>query len=80
MSQSKTTDKAKNRRGELFEMNEEVHVNGYHPKMDGRVFVIIWMGKMDNCESGVMIGLKDKETGNLVKKSLDTNWLIKIKK
>lgn len=78
MFQNKVTE-AKNRKGEVFVLEEEVFVNGYHSKMDNRVFVVIWMGKMDNCESGVMIGLKDKETGNLVKKSLDTNWLIKIK-
>jgi len=70
---------ATNRKGEIFLIDEECNVNGYHPKMDGRILIITGFKQIDNCESGVMVSLKDKETQNPVKRSLDTNWLIKIK-
>lgn len=71
---------AKNRYGEIFSVGDEVNIrNGYHPSCDGRVFIVETIEPFDACESGYMILLKDKETGNIFKKKLDTNWFIKIK-
>lgn len=71
---------AKDRDGNAFMMEEEVFIShGYHPKTNGRLFVIKGIYIMEECESGRMIYLIDKETGNNLKSVLDTNWLIKIK-
>jgi hypothetical protein len=72
---------ALNRHGEEFAENEEVRMHwGYHKSTNDKVFVIHSISKFVSCESGFMILLKDKDTGSLFKRKLDTNWLIKIKK
>jgi len=72
---------ARNRYGELFSEGDEVFVyHGYHKVMEGRVFVIKEITPFDACESGFMVQLIDKESGNLLKRKLDTNWIFKTNK
>ena len=71
---------AKNRYGDEFTENEDVFIKqGYHKAVEGRVFVVDEIFPFDACESGFMIQLVDKETGSLLKRKLDTNWISKIK-
>lgn len=70
---------AKNRTGIAFLLDEEVHLGALYEKTQGRVFVIKGIYIMEECESGRMIHVHDKETGKPFKSVLDTNWLIKIK-
>lgn len=71
---------AKNRTGEAFLLDEEVNVKqGYNSKLDGRSLIIKGIFIMEECESGRMIFMHDKETGKPLKMILDTNWLTKIK-
>lgn len=80
MSQKSCVTEAKNRHGEMFHEGEEVRIHsGYHPSLEGRVLIIIEMCDFEMCESGKMIQLKDKETNKLLKRKLDTNWILKIK-
>lgn len=73
-------DSAKNRYGDEFLENEEVLINpGYHKAVEGRIFIIKEIASFDGCESGFMIQLADKETGSLLKRKLDTNWISKNK-
>lgn len=67
----------KNRKGETFFPDEEVYLNNYHAKTYKRLFVIKGIFIMEECESGRMCLLIDKETGNKLKSVLDINWLIK---
>jgi len=69
----------KNRKGEAFLVGEEVKINQYHHKTDGRIFILKNIFIMEECESGRMCYLIDKETGKGLKSVLDINWLIKIK-
>jgi hypothetical protein len=71
---------AKNRDGFAYLLGDEVFVSGRHPKLDGRPLVIIGIFIFEECESGRMIWMKDKETNNPLKIILDTNWLNKINK
>lgn len=71
---------AKNRDGVAYLLEEEVFVTGRHPKLDGRSLVIIGIFIFEECESGRMIWMKDKETEKPLKIILDTNWLNKINK
>jgi hypothetical protein len=71
---------ATDRYGNVFSEKETVFVkSGYHSKMDRRRFIIETISDFGSCESGSMIQLIDEETGNLVKRKIDTNWLLKIK-
>lgn len=71
---------AKNRIGEAFLLDEEVNVKqGYNSKLDGRPLIIKGIFIMEECESGRMIFMHDKESGKPLKMILDTNWLTKIK-
>lgn len=70
---------AKDRTGQAFLLDEEVLINHYHQKTEGRIFIIKGIYIMEECESGRMIYLVDKETNKNLKSVLDTNWLIKIK-
>jgi len=73
-------DNAKNRYGDVFFENEEVKIwSGYHPKTTDRIFIIKDILPFVACESGHMIQVVDKETGNPLKRKLDTNWFLKIK-
>ncbi len=65
------------RTGEAFLLEEEVFINNYHAMTDGRTFIIKGIYIMEECESGRMIYLIDKETQRPLKSVLDTNWLIK---
>ena len=69
----------KNRNNITFFPNEEVYINGYHPKTEGRIFIIKNIFIFEECESGRMCFLVDKETNKILKSVLDINWLIKIK-
>ena len=69
----------KNRNGQTFVLSEEVMLNRYHAKTENRVFVIEGIYIMEECESGRMCLLVDKETGKKLKSVLDINWLLKIK-
>ena len=68
----------KNRKGETFVLDEEVMIRRYHPKTEGRIFILKGIYIMEECESGRMCYLVDKETGNKLKSVLDINWLLKI--
>lgn len=74
-----TVTYAKDRTGEAFLINEEVYLKSLYEKTQGRVFIIKGIYIMEECESGRMIHVHDKETGKPFKSVLDTNWLIKIK-
>jgi len=74
-------DRAKNRHGEVFSENEEVKIwSTYHPKVTDRIFIIKDITAFEACESGHMIQVIDKETGNPLKSKLDTNWFLKLNK
>lgn len=73
---------AKNREGIQFSVGEEIMmIDKYniYPSMIGQVLVIEEIVQWDNCESGFMILVKHKASGNLFKRKLDTNWFKKIK-
>ena len=70
---------AKDRTGVAFLLGEEVNLRPLYPGTNGKVFLIKGIYIMEECESGRMIHLQDKETGKPFKRILDTNWLIKIK-
>ena len=70
---------AKDRTGVAFLLDEEVNLRPLYAGTDGRRFVIKGIYIMEECESGRMIHLHDKETNKPFKRILDTNWLIKIK-
>lgn len=73
---------AKNREGMQFSIGEEVMmIDKYniYPSMIGQILIIEDILLWDNCESGFMIQIKHKESGNMFKKKLDTNWFKKIK-
>jgi hypothetical protein len=70
----------KDRYGNTFFPQEEVHIKpGYHSGCDGRIFIITGIFIFEECESGRMVTLKDKETDKPFKSELDINWLTKIK-
>lgn len=69
---------AKNRKGIAFLLDEEVYLNKYHSKTDGKVFMIRGIFIHEECESGRLIHLVEKETGRPLKALLDVNWLLKI--
>lgn len=68
-------DYAKDRTGYAFLLNQDVYLKKYHSKTDGRIFVIKGIYIHEECESGRMIYLVDKETGNPLRSMLDVNWL-----
>ena len=68
-----------NRKKETFVLDEEVFINKYHSKTENRIFIIKEIFIFEECESGRMAHLIDKETGNKLKSVLDINWLLKIK-
>lgn len=71
----------KDRFGNTFLLDECVYMKpGYSEKMDGRVFVITGIFIFEECESGRMVTLKDKETGRPFKSEVDINWLQKGKR
>ncbi len=70
---------AKNRKAETFFPDEEVLINNYHRKTDNRFFIIKGIFIHEECESGRMVFLVDKETGKPLKSKLDVNWLSKTK-
>lgn len=72
---------AKNRYGAAFLLDEEVLVKpGRHKMLNDRVMKIIGIFIFEECESGRMIWMKDKETDKPLKFILDTNWLDKVNK
>lgn len=68
---------AKNRKGFAFVLDDEVSINGYHTVLDGRSLIIRGIFLFEECESGRMIFMHDKETGKPLKSIFDTNWLTK---
>jgi hypothetical protein len=70
----------RDRDGSTFFPNDEVYIKpGYHSACNGRIFIITGIFIFEECESGRLVTLKDKETGNPFKSELDINWLTKIK-
>lgn len=70
----------KDRNGNTFFPGEDVYIkSGYHSACNGRPFVITGIFIFEECESGRMVTLKDKETDKPFKSELDINWLTKIK-
>lgn len=69
---------AKNRNGIAFLLDEDVMIKEYHKGTNDRIFTIKGIYIMEECESGRMIYLIDKETERPLKSVLDTNWLIKL--
>lgn len=70
---------AKDRNGVAFLLDEEVYLRPLYSATEGRTFIVKGIFIMEECESGRMIHVHDKETGKPFKSVLDTNWLIKIK-
>lgn len=68
---------SKNRHGITFFIDEEVFIEKYDSRVSGRIFIIKGIYIMEECESGRMHYLIDKETSRPLKSVLDTNWLIK---
>lgn len=76
-----SVDYAKNRHGTAFLLDEEVFIKpGKHKMLDGRLMIITGIFIHEECESGRMIWMKDKETDKPLKFVLDTNWLDKVNK
>jgi hypothetical protein len=69
----------KNRYGETFVLDEEVHLKegGLFTKLVNRLLVIVGIYIFEECESGRMVLMKDKETGKTLKHIFDINWLTK---
>lgn len=65
----------KNRDGDAFLLDQEVLLNRYHSATTGRPFLIKGIFIMEECESGRMCYLVDKETQKPLKSLLDINWL-----
>jgi len=70
---------AKDRNGDAFLLEEEVYLRPLYSVCEGKIFVIKGIYILEECESGRMIHVHDKESGRPFKSVLDTNWLIKIK-
>lgn len=66
---------AKNRSGFAFMTANEVFIKDYHPKTNGRIFIIKDIFIYESCESGRMVYLVDKETGRPLRAMIDANWL-----
>ncbi len=70
------------RHGEYFQKGEEVMMVDnpiIYGTMLNRVLVIEDIKIHDACESGFNVLLKDKESGKVFNKWLDTNWIQKLK-
>lgn len=70
-----------NRYGVIFSEGEEVKMVDspvWYPSMIGQVLVIEEIKDFDACESGKMILVSHKESGNRFKNFLDTNWFSKL--
>lgn len=70
----------KDRNGKAFLLEEEVLIKNYHTKTDGRTFIIKGIYIHEECESGRMVYLIDKETEKPLRVILDVNWLQTISK
>jgi hypothetical protein len=68
----------KNRNGIAFILGEEVMIRNYHEKTDNRIFLLKAIFINEECESGRMCYLVDKETSKPLKSLLDINWLLKL--
>lgn len=69
---------AKGRMDWTFSLHEEVMIKEWHRKVENRIFIIKGIYIFEECESGRMIFLVDKETQRPLKTILDTNWLLKL--
>lgn len=70
---------AKDRFGNTFLLEEEVYMKaGFSSKVDMRKMIITGIFIFEECESGRMITLKDKETNKPFRTEVDVNWLKKI--
>lgn len=71
----------KNREAVTFYAEEEVllHDGGNFKILKNRLLIIKGIYIFEECESGRMVWLKDKETNKPLKNIFDINWLIKIK-
>lgn len=73
-----TVTYAKGRSGWIFALNEEVMIKEWHRKTEGRIFIVKGIYIFEECESGRLIFLVDRETQRPLKDALDTNWLLKL--
>ncbi len=74
--------RAINRKGEEFELGEEIMMADspiLYPGMENQILTITEIKEYDACESGYMIQVVHKGTKNPFKNKLDTNWFKKIK-
>lgn len=69
------TTYGKNRSGFAFMQGVEVNIVNYHKLTEGRIFIVKSIFIYENCESGRVAYLVDKETEKPLKKFLDVNWL-----
>ena len=74
---------AQDRYGNIFTVDEVVQLVDY-PQFDpkkwmSRKLVIAAIEPVEHSESGFNITLKDFETGHLMKRPIDTNWIQKLK-
>ncbi len=76
-----TVTYGKDRNGITFFPEEEVLLKdgGNFKKLVNRPVIIKGIYIFEECESGRMVWLKDKETDKPLKNIFDINWLIKIK-
>ena len=70
---------AKDRSGFAWMLNQEVKLKDmFSSKTNGRVFILKGIYIHEDCESGRLVFLVDKETGRPLKYMLDCNWLKSI--
>lgn len=76
-----TVTYGKDRNGVTFFPEEEVFLRdgGNFKILRDRLLIIKGIYIFEECESGRMVWLKDKETDRPLKNIFDINWLIKIK-
>ena len=73
--------KAVDRYGSVFELGEMVKMKDYpilYKSMIGEELIIEDIKEVDHSESGFNILARHKQSGNLFKRWLDTNWFTKI--
>lgn len=77
------TTVAVKRNGDMIWLNDEVMIRNYHPKCDGKTFVIFEMNEYNACESGVLCRAHLMGDPEAIIKSknefgIDTNWFEKV--
>jgi hypothetical protein len=75
---------AKDRKGNEYRVGDKVQMIDYPSLYEtynlfNRPMEIVDIEPFEACESGHVILLKDLQTGNIWKKTIDTNWIQKLK-